>query len=137
MEAKAVARHVRMSPRKVRRVVDMVRGKSVDEALTILKYVPHIAAEPVSKVVASAAANAENNGSDERRPLHRPGICGRRPYAQEGPAKAARYGRQSTEAHEPHNGRRQREGGLERGAEGQPYWLEAWNQSHLGFHVVR
>ena len=61
MEAKAVARHVRMSPRKVRRVVDMVRGKSVDEALTILKYVPQIAAEPVSKVVASAAANAENN----------------------------------------------------------------------------
>ncbi|HPU76288.1 MAG TPA: uL22 family ribosomal protein, partial [Bacillota bacterium] len=40
MEAKAIARHVRMSPRKVRRVVDMVRGKSVDEALTILKYVP-------------------------------------------------------------------------------------------------
>jgi len=50
-----------MSPRKVRRVVDMVRGKSVDEALTILKYVPQIAAEPVSKVIASAAANAENN----------------------------------------------------------------------------
>jgi len=61
LEAKAVARHVRMSPRKVRRVVDMVRGKSVDEALTILKYAPQIAAEPVSKVVASAAANAENN----------------------------------------------------------------------------
>ncbi|MGI6130798.1 MAG: 50S ribosomal protein L22 [Bacillota bacterium] len=61
MEAKAIARHVRMSPRKVRRVVDMVRGKSVDEALTILKYVPQIAAEPVSKVIASAAANAENN----------------------------------------------------------------------------
>jgi large subunit ribosomal protein L22 len=61
LEAKAIARHVRMSPRKVRRVVDMVRGKSVDEALTILKYVPQIAAEPVSKVIASAAANAENN----------------------------------------------------------------------------
>ncbi|HHY61458.1 MAG: 50S ribosomal protein L22 [Bacillota bacterium] len=61
MEAKAVARYVRMSPQKVRRVVDLVRGKSVDEALTILKYTPHIAAEPVSKVVASAAANAENN----------------------------------------------------------------------------
>ena len=61
MEAKAIARHVRMSPRKVRRVVDMVRGKSVDEALTILKYAPYVAAEPVYKVVASAAANAENN----------------------------------------------------------------------------
>lgn len=61
MEAKAIARYVRMSPRKVRRVIDMVRGKSVDEALTILKYAPQVAAEPVSKVVASAAANAENN----------------------------------------------------------------------------
>ena len=61
MEARAVARYVRMSPRKVRRVVDMVRGKSVDEALTILKYAPQIASEPVSKVVKSAAANAENN----------------------------------------------------------------------------
>ncbi len=61
MEAKAIARYVRMSPRKVRRVIDMVRGKSVDEALTILKYAPQVAAEPISKVVASAAANAENN----------------------------------------------------------------------------
>jgi large subunit ribosomal protein L22 len=61
VEAKAIARYVRMSPRKVRRVIDMVRGKSVDEALTILKYAPQVAAEPVSKVVASAAANAENN----------------------------------------------------------------------------
>lgn len=61
MEARAVARYVRMSPRKVRRVVDLVRGKDVDEALTILKYAPQIAAEPVSKVIKSAAANAENN----------------------------------------------------------------------------
>ncbi|MEA4883223.1 MAG: 50S ribosomal protein L22 [Clostridia bacterium] len=61
MEARAIARYVRMSPRKVRRVVDLVRGKNVDEALTILKFAPQIATEPVSKVIQSAAANAENN----------------------------------------------------------------------------
>ncbi len=46
---------------KARRVVDIVRGKSVDEALAILKFAPQAAAEPVAKVIASAAANAQNN----------------------------------------------------------------------------
>ncbi|MFC9515884.1 50S ribosomal protein L22 [Nocardiaceae bacterium NPDC056970] len=59
--AKAVARHVRVTPMKARRVVDIVRGKSVDEALAILKFAPQAAAEPVAKVIASAAANAQNN----------------------------------------------------------------------------
>ncbi len=56
----AIARHVRISPLKVRRVVDLVRGLDVTEALDILKFAPQGAAEPVAKVVASAAANAEN-----------------------------------------------------------------------------
>ncbi|MDN5727273.1 MAG: 50S ribosomal protein L22 [Propionibacteriales bacterium] len=56
----AIARHVRMSPTKVRRVVDIVRGMDVNEALTVLKFAPQAASEPVGKVVASAAANAEN-----------------------------------------------------------------------------
>lgn len=56
----AIARHVRMSSTKVRRVVDIVRGMDVDEALTVLKFAPQAASEPVGKVVASAAANAEN-----------------------------------------------------------------------------
>lgn len=59
--AKAVARHVRVTPMKARRVVDIVRGKSVDEALAILKFAPQAAAEPVAKVIASAAANAQHN----------------------------------------------------------------------------
>ncbi|MGC5164517.1 50S ribosomal protein L22 [Rhodococcus sp. DT1] len=59
--ARAVARHVRVTPMKARRVVDIVRGKSVEEALAILKFAPQAAAEPVAKVIASAAANAENN----------------------------------------------------------------------------
>jgi len=46
---------------KARRVVDIVRGKSVEEALAILKFAPQAAAEPVAKVIASAAANAQNN----------------------------------------------------------------------------
>ncbi|GAA4547947.1 50S ribosomal protein L22 [Pseudonocardia xishanensis] len=59
--ALAKARFVRMSPTKCRRVVDLVRGLPVNEALAILRYSPQAAAEPVAKVVASAAANAENN----------------------------------------------------------------------------
>ena len=56
----AIARHVRMSPTKVRRVVDLVRGMDVSEALVALKFAPQAASEPVYKVVASAVANAEN-----------------------------------------------------------------------------
>jgi len=59
--ARATARFVRVTPMKARRVIDLVRGKSVEEALAILKYAPQTASEPVAKVVASAAANAENN----------------------------------------------------------------------------
>ncbi|HOA88601.1 50S ribosomal protein L22 [Propioniciclava tarda] len=55
----AIARHVRMSPTKVRRVVDVVRGLDVTEALAVLKFAPQAASAPVYKVVASAAANAE------------------------------------------------------------------------------
>ncbi|MGU3497854.1 50S ribosomal protein L22 [Mycobacterium sp. C31M] len=59
--ATAVARFVRTSPTKVRRVIDLVRGKSVAEALDILRWAPQEASEPVAKVIASAAANAQNN----------------------------------------------------------------------------
>ena len=55
----AIARHVRMSPTKVRRVVDLVRGMDVKDALVALKFAPQAASEPVYKVVASAVANAE------------------------------------------------------------------------------
>ena len=61
MEVKAVAKDIRISPKKVRLVVDVVRGKKVDEALTILKFLPTPTARAVAKVVKSAAANAENN----------------------------------------------------------------------------
>src|ERR1700743_1610535 len=59
--AVAKARCVRVSPRKARRVIDLVRGKSVADALDILRWAPQAASEPVAKVIASAAANAQNN----------------------------------------------------------------------------
>ena len=59
--AKAQARFVRVSASKARRVIDLVRGKSVAEALDILRWAPQQASLPVAKVIASAAANATNN----------------------------------------------------------------------------
>jgi large subunit ribosomal protein L22 len=59
--ALAQARYVRMTPMKCRRVVDLVRGMNVQDALDQLRFQPQAAAEPVAKVIASAAANAENN----------------------------------------------------------------------------
>ena len=61
MEVKAVTKNTGISPRKVRPLVDLVRGRKVDEALTILKFTPTPTARVVAKVVKSAAANAENN----------------------------------------------------------------------------
>ena len=65
-EAKAIAKNVRVTPRKVRLVIDLVRGLPVKEALGILSNVNKAASEPVMKVIKSAAANATNNfGMDE------------------------------------------------------------------------
>ena len=61
MEARATAKMIRIAPRKVRLVVDLVRGKQVQEALAILEYTNKNASPAVSKVVKSAAANAVNN----------------------------------------------------------------------------
>jgi large subunit ribosomal protein L22 len=60
-EAIAQAKNIRMTAMKVRRVVDMVRGQDVEQALDTLRFAPYAAAEPVFKCVASAAANARNN----------------------------------------------------------------------------
>jgi large subunit ribosomal protein L22 len=59
--ARAVARHVRTTPMKARRVVDLIRGRSAVEAAAILRFAPQAASEPVAKLLASAVANAENN----------------------------------------------------------------------------
>jgi large subunit ribosomal protein L22 len=59
--ALALARNIRVSPLKLRRIVDLIRGKDVEEALAILNFTPSPSVEPVRKVLLSAVANAENN----------------------------------------------------------------------------
>lgn len=61
MEAKAKATSVRIAPRKVKVVLDLIRNKPADEAMAILQYTPKAACEPVGKLLKSAMANAENN----------------------------------------------------------------------------
>lgn len=60
-EVKAIARYVRMSPHKVRRVLDQIRGRTYSDALIILEFMPYKACDPIRKVLRSAAANAEHN----------------------------------------------------------------------------
>ena len=67
--ASAVAKYVGISASKARRVINLVRGKSVEEALDILRWAPQQASEPVAKVIASAAANAQNNNGLDPRTL--------------------------------------------------------------------
>ena len=66
----AHARYVRISPRKVKIVVDLIRGKNVDEALAILQYTPKAACEPVGKLLKSAMANADNNFNMDKKNLY-------------------------------------------------------------------
>lgn len=75
MEARAYARFVRIAPRKARAVVDLIRKKDLDEALGILRYTPRRAARIVTKVLQSAAANAEHNLELNRAGLYVDQIC--------------------------------------------------------------
>ncbi|MCQ2363514.1 MAG: 50S ribosomal protein L22 [Acidaminococcaceae bacterium] len=61
MEAYAVAKNIRISPRKVRIVINLIRGKAVNEAFAILKFTPKVGCEAVEKALKSAVANAEHN----------------------------------------------------------------------------
>ena len=80
MEAKAVLRFARIAPRKVRIVLDLIKGKDVDEALSILRFTPKAASRVVEKLVKSAVANAENNNNMDRDSLY---IS--KAYADQGP----------------------------------------------------
>ncbi len=65
---KAVAKYIRMSPHKIRRVIDQIRGRSYQEALMILEFLPYAAGGPVWQVIHSAAANAKHNyGLDKKK----------------------------------------------------------------------
>ena len=63
METRAIARHVRIAPRKARLVADLIRGKRVDEALTVLKFTPKKGSRIIGKTLRSALANAQNTRS--------------------------------------------------------------------------
>src|ERR1700686_4130672 len=81
MEARAMARFVRVTPRKARRVVDLIRGLPADEAQAVLAFAPQSASDPVGKVLASAIANADTRGGRAG-----PGMLGvRRAWVDEGP----------------------------------------------------
>lgn len=75
MEAKAIARYVRMSPQKVRLVIDLIRGKDVEEARQTLTFIRKAAALPVRKVLESAVANAEQNKNIDKDILYVKKIC--------------------------------------------------------------
>ncbi|BDG62225.1 50S ribosomal protein L22 [Caldinitratiruptor microaerophilus] len=93
MEAKAVARYVRIAPRKCRVVIDLIRGKRVDEALNILRFVPKRASVPIAKVVKSAAANAEHNYN-----MNRDRLVITKAYVDQGPTLKRYHPRQRGQA---------------------------------------
>lgn len=104
MQAKAVAKYVRVSPRKARIVVDKIRGKEVVDALDILRFNERAISEVVSKVVSSAAANAENKYG-----VRPENLVVKAAYVDEGPTmkryRPARKGFREPyhEAHEPYH----------------------------------
>mgnify|MGYP000471043569 CR=1 FL=1 len=75
METKATAKHIRMSPKKVRLVVDVIRGKEVNKALAQLNFINKKAVKPVKKVVESAIANAQHNYDLDKNNLYIKEIC--------------------------------------------------------------
>ena len=105
MEARAKARYVRVTPRKARRVVDLIRGMPADEAQAVLAFAPQSASGPVGKVLASAIANA--GGSDRRSDRGalsgEPGLGRRGADAQAVPAAGPGTGLPGQQAHQPHH----------------------------------
>jgi large subunit ribosomal protein L22 len=85
MEAKAQARYIRVTPRKARRVVDLIRGKQASQALAVLQFAPQAAGEPVLKVVQSAIANARHKADQASEPFDERLLVIRSAFVDEGP----------------------------------------------------
>jgi large subunit ribosomal protein L22 len=85
MEARAQARHVRVTPMKARRVVDMIRGQKAQDAITVLRFAPQAASEPVRKVLESAIANARVKADRESVALDERDLVISAAYVDEGP----------------------------------------------------
>ncbi|EYT52105.1 50S ribosomal protein L22 [Leucobacter sp. UCD-THU] len=84
VESIARVRHIRITPQKARRVVDLIRGKNAQEALAILKFAPQAAAEPVFKLVASAIANARVKADNENLRFNEDELVVARAFVDEG-----------------------------------------------------
>ncbi|MEO7130447.1 MAG: 50S ribosomal protein L22 [Dermatophilaceae bacterium] len=85
MEAKASARHVRVTPQKARRIVDLIRGKGAAESLTVLTFAPQAASEPIKKVLESAIANARVKADKESLAFDERTLVIREAFVDEGP----------------------------------------------------
>ena len=85
MEAKAVARHVRVTPMKARRVVDLIRGKQAGEAIATLQFAPQSASDPVLKVLQSAIANARVKADKASESFDERALVVTAAYVDEGP----------------------------------------------------
>lgn len=99
MEARAIARNVGMSPRKVRMVVDLIRGRGVSEAYSILRFSKRAATRPIEKTLRSAVANAQQKADSAGTFLDADELVVREAYVNEGPTmkrwKARAMGRAS------------------------------------------
>lgn len=99
MLAKAIARHVRMSPRKVRLVVDQIRGRSVNDAYAVLRFSKKAASDPVGKTLRSAVANAQYKAQEAGEALDVDDLFVSEVFVDEGPTlkrwRAAAMGRAS------------------------------------------
>ena len=85
MEAKAQARYVRVTPRKARRVIDVIRGQRGVEAVDVLRYAPQGAAEPIRKLVESAMANARYAAEQAGEAFDEDSLFITEAFANEGP----------------------------------------------------
>ncbi len=85
MEAKAQARHVRVTPQKARRVVDLIRGKQASEAIAVLQFAPQGASDPIRKVLESAIANARHQADRTAEAFDERALVVNTAYVDEGP----------------------------------------------------
>ena len=105
MKARAKARHIRMSARKVRLVVDQIRGMSVNEAYALLQFSKKRAAEPVGKTLRSAVANAQVKSQDDGETVDIDDLFVREAYVDEGPTLKRWRARAQGRALQPFNTR--------------------------------
>ena len=85
MEAKAIARSVRVTPQKARRIVDLIRGKQAVEAIGVLKFAPQSASDPIQKVLESAIANARVKADKASEAFDERELVVQAAYVDEGP----------------------------------------------------